>query len=285
MIKKFRKLVTMTLAVILIIATILPITAQAKNLPDWFNSWADQIDGSAIFRLDRERYYEYMGLERVKDPSKPYLTFKTILGSVPDGNRKPTDMEITPYVIWDPYKLPENPNKWLQFRVYDDKGNLIIGSKRVKSRMNSFGYCTFCWSSYGHDQDLSYLKDGVYVIEWRCKYKDIKTKWEKVPVVTSTSVTVYNTNCYWHANKYAKAYDVYVSKESDPLEWIKVKTVKKTRFSLRKCKYFGHRIPHERYWLAVIPKVIYKGKPLPLRPSEAYNVLLEPDDFKKIRHS
>ncbi len=311
MIKKVKKLVATMLAIILVISTISPITAQANSLPEWFNNWADfrewffgwhlQICGKAV---SREKFYEYFGYERVKDPDKLTMDFNIELGVSDANHRHPITFEVYPQIILmnKEYDLPIDVRKWLEFRVYDDKGNMIIRSKRVKkmyaeglrrnpikpkndhvyvsSSTNSDGSCYFNWYTNWYDEDLSHLRDGVYTVEWRCNYKDIKTKWEKVPVVTVPFAMSEGYGKYrWFSNKYVKSYDVYIHTETGYQEnmvcspWKKLLTTKKHCIDLNKCgrkylKAYESSKYEKRFRLKVVPKAKYKGKTLKVYPGD-----------------
>lgn len=286
MFKKIKKIITTMLILVFVTSVISPITAQANSLPDWFNDAADMrenVFGLPYYlddkQVSRERYYEFMGLDKVKDPDKLYMTFAMLL-PLDFDNHKPALLKIFPAKVWDPYYLPYECRKWLQLRVYDDKGNLIIGQKRAKSHWEVNDVCEFNWSVDPAEKDLSHLREGVYVIEWRCKYKDITTEWEKVPVVTSTYATRDDHDGFrWNTTKHVKAYDVYVTKApqfegtnlpGSRLKWKKVKTVKKNRVDFRKWFKVAEKDRKHEYLIAVIPKAVYKGKPVPIRIEETF---------------
>lgn len=286
MFNKIKKIVVTMLIVAFTLPIISPVTAQANDLPEWFNNEADlrenvfglpyKLDGKSV---SRERYYEFMGLDRVKDPDKLFMTF-AMLFPLDVSNHKPALLKIFPAKVWDPYHLPNDFRKWLQFRVYNDKGDLVIGSKRVKSHWLENDTYEFNWAIDPAEKDLSYLREGVYVIEWRCKYKDITTEWEKVPVVTSAYVNGDNHGVLrWNATKHVKAYDIYFTKAPDfqgtdvpgsRLKWKKVKTVKKNRVDFHKWSRVANKDRKHYYFVAVVPKATYKGKPVPCRIEETF---------------
>ncbi len=287
MFKKIKKLIIAMLVVAFTLPTISSVTAQANSLPDWFNDEADvqenvlgipyKLDGKPV---SRERYYEYAGLERVKDPSKLFMSFAISIPVDSTKHLKQQCFDIYPIKIWDPLGLPGDYAKWLQFRLYDDKGNMLVGSKRVKSHMDQFNRCSFNWYVHDHDKDLSYLSEGVYVIEWRCKYKDITTKWEKVPVVTSPCMIEYGGCGFrWNPVKHAKTYDIYYGTSSSfennsvpaaSIKWKKIKTVKKSKVVLRKYIKMADKDKKHEHLIAAVPKCTYKGKPVSLRLEESF---------------
>lgn len=286
MFNKIKKIIAAMLIVACTLPIISSVTAQANDLPEWFNNEADLRENifGLPYTLDdktvsRERYYEYMGLDRVKDPDRLFMTFAILL-PLDESNHKPALFKIFPAKIWDPYHLPRNTHKWLQFRVYNDKGDLVIGSKRAKSHWLVNDTYEFNWAIHDDVKDLSYLREGVYVIEWRCKYKDITTEWEKVPVVTSTYVSRDKHNGFrWNATKHVKAYDVYFTKAPDyegtdvpasRLKWKKVATVNKNRVDFRKWFKVASKDNKHYYFVAVVPKATYKGKPVPCRIEETF---------------
>ena len=286
MFKNIKKIVVAMLIAAFATSVISPVTAQANNLPDWFNKAADfreNICGLPYYLDDkpvsRERYYEFMGLDRVKDPNKMYMTFAMLFG-LDVNNHKPAYLRIFPAKIWDPNHLNADFCKWLQLRVYNDKGDLIIGSKRVKSHWLENDTCSFNWTIHSADKDLSHLREGVYVIEWRCKYKDITTEWEKVPVVTSAYVTADgHGGMRWNTTKHVKSYDVYFTKAPEydgtdvpgsRLKWKKVKTVKKNRVDFRKWIAVADKDHKHTCFIAVVPKATYKGKTVPCRIEETF---------------
>lgn len=290
MFKKIKKIIATMLVVTFATSAISPVTAQANNLPDWFNKAADFRENvcGLPYSLDdkqvsRERYYEFMGLDRVKDPNKMHMTFAMLFG-LDVSNHKPAYLKIYPAKIWDPNHLNADFCKWLQLRVYNDKGDLIIGSKRIKSHWKVDDTFEFNWAVDPADKDLSHLREGVYVIEWRCKYKDkyedITTEWEKVPVVTSAYVTEGDHGVMrWNAIKHVKSYDVYFTKAPEykgtnipgsRLKWKKVKTVKKNRVDFRKWIAVSRKDNKHVCFIAVVPKATYKGKPVPFRIEETF---------------
>lgn len=287
MFNKIKKIVVTMLIVAFATSVISPVTAQANTLPDWFNNEADlreNIFGLPYYLDDdkpvsRERYYEFCGLDRVKDPDKIFMSFSMRL-PLDVSNHKPALLQICPNEVWNPYPLPHDFCKWLQLRVYNDKGDLVIGSKRVKSHWEVNNTCEFNWAIHNDVRDLSYLREGVYVIEWRCKYKDITTEWEKVPVVTSAYATGDGHDGFrWNATKHVKAYDVYVTKTPccgpfdlpvAHLKWKKVKTVKKNRVDFHKWFKLSEKDRKHDYLIAVVPKAVYKGKPVPFRIEETF---------------
>lgn len=217
------------------------------------------------------------------DPDKLSFDFNVFIDKY-GTHWKSASLEVSPICLNNPdyVAFPHDYRKWLKLRLYDDKGKLIIGAKHFnKGYEKDRGCYYFDWAidpeKFGY---LSHLKEGIYTIEWRYKYKGIDTKWEKVTVATQPRPVPHGSSdvFVWDSCKYAKAYDVYLAPFDgfaygfpSASDYIKFKTVKKPKVNVS--KYL--KAHHKKYGgacIKVVPICKYKGKTVTVDPTTAHFV-------------